>query len=147
MNASLSILLYVSAVAPGVGDADIKAILATAHAYNPEHGITGALLCKPRHFLQAIEGPPREVNRLFDRIRADLRHTDVQLLLFGPIEQRCFAGWAMRHTPVPEGHDGVVTDFLRDLSLRLPHQKPELALELLKWLPAAPPSVAEPAED
>jgi len=46
-------------------------------------------------FLQVLEGGRSAVNRLYNRIASDSRHTDVELLCYEEIDERHFAGWAM----------------------------------------------------
>lgn len=46
-------------------------------------GVTSFLLRLENHFLQLIEGPPRAVSGLMDRIWDDARHHDLQILLTG----------------------------------------------------------------
>lgn len=50
---------------------------------NSKLGVTSYLLRLEDHFLQLIEGPPRAVSGLMDRIWDDGRHTDLQILLTG----------------------------------------------------------------
>jgi hypothetical protein len=49
----------------------------------------------PELFIQVIEGGRAAVNRLYNRIIADTRHTEVTLLSYEEIDERRFAGWAM----------------------------------------------------
>jgi len=46
-------------------------------------------------FLQVLEGGRTAVNRLYNRIVTDPRHSDVELLAYEEIDERRFAGWAM----------------------------------------------------
>jgi hypothetical protein len=57
--------------------------------------VTGILLVKNGHFLQVLEGRPLVVDRLFDRIKADERHTNIELLASNDIEERMFESWSM----------------------------------------------------
>ena len=50
-----------------------------------------------QNFAQVIEGDPAMVGRTMDRICADLRHTDITVLLDRPVLSRQFGGWSMRH--------------------------------------------------
>ena len=71
------------------------AILRRSKTDNPGVGITGVLCFSGGIFLQVLEGGRTAVNRLYNRIAADKRHTDVELLLYEEIGERRFAGWSM----------------------------------------------------
>jgi acylphosphatase len=90
-------LLYASRAVDAIGSGLIDAILAESHAYNAGHGITG-ILCAYQNgnvFIQAIEGSREEVNRLYNNIVRDARHTDVTVLDYEEIGQRAFSSWRM----------------------------------------------------
>ena len=88
-------LLYASRVVPSFSDDELATLVRTARAANAEHGITGLLCYSQGIFLQVLEGGRGPVNRLYARIVGDPRHTDVELLSYGEIDERRFAGWAM----------------------------------------------------
>jgi hypothetical protein len=88
-------LLYASRAVPGLDAEELQALLRQCRTNNPPHGITGVLCFASGIFLQALEGSRTEVNRLYNRIVADPRHTDVELLAYQEIDERRFAGWAM----------------------------------------------------
>jgi hypothetical protein len=48
-----------------------------------------------RHLPAGAGGRPRRRQPLYNRIAADARHTDVQLLSYEEIGERRFAGWSM----------------------------------------------------
>ncbi|CAD5371799.1 BLUF domain-containing protein [Rubrivivax sp. A210] len=88
-------LLYASRAAEGVGAEELLAILRQSKVHNPEQGVTGVLCWSEGIFLQVLEGGRSVVNRLYNRIAADPRHTQVELLSYEEIVERRFAGWAM----------------------------------------------------
>lgn len=90
-------LMYASRAAAAVDQEELHNILRQCKARNPGLGITGALcMCfDARVFIQVLEGGRAAVNRLYNRIAADPRHTDVALLAYQEIDERRFAGWAM----------------------------------------------------
>ena len=90
-------LMYASRAVPSVDQEVLHSILRQSKANNPAQGITGALcLCNNvRVFMQVLEGGRPAVNRLYRRIAADPRHTDVELLGYEEIGERRFAGWSM----------------------------------------------------
>lgn len=82
-------------------DASVLAnILAVSRDWNGRNNVTGALICRSDVYIQLLEGPVGRVEELFERIRNDSRHTDVQILVRGSVEDRLFDGWAMKHDPV-----------------------------------------------
>jgi hypothetical protein len=88
-------LLYASRAAAPIVPEDLSAILRQCKANNPAQGITGVLCCSDDTFLQVLEGGRPAVNRLYNRIVADPRHTQVELLSYQQIGERHFAGWSM----------------------------------------------------
>jgi hypothetical protein len=90
-------LMYASRAVAAIDADELHSILRQSKAANPKHGITGVLCLCPdqRIFMQVLEGGRAAVNRLYNRIAADARHTDVTLLAYQEIGERRFAGWAM----------------------------------------------------
>jgi Sensors of blue-light using FAD len=90
-------LMYASRAAAAVDQEELQSILRQCKTHNPAQGITG-LLCmcfESRVFIQVLEGGRSAVNRLYNRIAADSRHTDVEVLSYEEIDERRFAGWSM----------------------------------------------------
>ncbi len=92
---SLSHLLYVSDAVQAMDDAALEALIAPCRNKNHRLGVTGVLFYSAGHFIQLLEGERSVVRSLFDTIRKDPRHRDVQLLLLRTIPQRVFADWSM----------------------------------------------------
>jgi Sensors of blue-light using FAD len=88
-------LMYASRAAQGVDAEELHSLLRQCRANNPKLGITGVLCLAGGIFMQALEGGRSAVNRLYNRIAADPRHADVELLVYEEIDERRFAGWAM----------------------------------------------------
>ena len=88
-------LMYASRAAAEVDQDMLLAILRKSKTDNPGLGVTGVLCCSGGVFLQVLEGGRSAVNRLYNRIVADPRHRDVELLLYQGIAERRFAGWSM----------------------------------------------------
>jgi len=88
-------LMYASRAVPAVDHDELIAILRKSKANNPAHGVTGVLCYSGGIFLQVLEGGRSAVNQLYNRIAADPRHTQVELLSYEEIGERRFAGWAM----------------------------------------------------
>ena len=77
-------------------------ILKTAQAWNKANGITGVLCQGPGVFLQALKGERGSVTRLFSRIDADQRHTNVKLIHCESIDRRRYEKWSMAHVSLHE---------------------------------------------
>ena len=75
-------------------------ILTTSRRNNPAIGVTGNLIYHADLFLQMLEGPEFAINRLYETICADSRHSEVIKLREEHFSQRLFASWAMRN----DGH-------------------------------------------
>jgi hypothetical protein len=74
---------------------ELRAIVAAARSHNKDDNVTGALLFGNSEFTQVLEGPREIVERTFERIAADRRHTDVTVLSFTPALQRSFPDWSL----------------------------------------------------
>jgi Sensors of blue-light using FAD len=88
-------LMYASRSTKGLDAEELHTLLRQCRTNNPRHGITGILCHAGGTFLQVLEGGRAAVNHLYNRIVADPRHTDVELLVYEEIHERRFAGWAM----------------------------------------------------
>jgi hypothetical protein len=70
-------------------------IFDVARSNNKKAGVTGALLVTDHYFVQALEGDEAQVRALFERIRADERHTEVSVVAESTPGARVFSRWAM----------------------------------------------------
>ena len=78
----------------------LEDILTKSRANNPAIGVTGNLIYHSDLFLQLLEGPHVSVNKLYETILADNRHTDIVKLRDETFNRRLFASWAMKN----DGH-------------------------------------------
>lgn len=74
---------------------ELGGILAASRANNARVGITGALLYSAGNFAQVLEGPLASVERTFELIQRDPRHSEVVVIQSGPAETRDFPEWSM----------------------------------------------------
>jgi hypothetical protein len=88
-------LMYASRAVPAVDQEELLAILKKSKANNPKAGVTGVLCFSEGVFMQVLEGGRGAVNKLYNRIAADARHSEVVLLSYEEISERRFAGWSM----------------------------------------------------
>jgi hypothetical protein len=99
MNENLYSLVYCSRIRiPGSDEqikAELESILASSRKNNPAIGVTGALIYNGAHFAQVLEGPLHSVERIFEIIQRDSRHSEVRVIQSGAISQRNFSDWSM----------------------------------------------------
>jgi hypothetical protein len=88
-----SIPVFSGSIANYLGEVD--KILATARRRNPDANVTGAMLFNEDWFVQLLEGDEADVRSTYDRIAADPRHEDVELLVEGATPSRQFPDWSM----------------------------------------------------
>jgi hypothetical protein len=97
-------LIYMSVATEGLQQEEIDAIVAQSRFNNKLDDITGCLAYiegqsrqeQHRKFIQVLEGEEHKIADLFQRIQKDRRHTNVSLVVHGPIKTRNFASWEMR---------------------------------------------------
>lgn len=89
-------LVYASVARPGLDYGELTSILRVASARNVDKGITGILCVGNGAFLQALEGERAVVNRLYNAIARDARHSGCEILRYGRITTRTFAEWSMK---------------------------------------------------
>lgn len=89
-------LVYMSQAKRIFTEEELNTILVAARKNNTAAGVTGMLLYDGKGtFIQAIEGEPEDIYRLFNRIKEDSRHDHLQLLGEGEINERSFPEWNM----------------------------------------------------
>jgi Sensors of blue-light using FAD len=95
-------LIYVSkAVGPQTRSLS-DSILLKAQTWNVQHEITGVLCEGQGVFLQALEGERGQVTRLYARIAAGPRHTDLELIHCESITERRYREWSMAHVSLSD---------------------------------------------
>ena len=75
--------------------AEVANILRASRANNPKAGLTGVLLFNGTTFLQVLEGPIAEIERLHETIARDRRHEEITLIDLVSIEVRDYDAWSM----------------------------------------------------
>jgi hypothetical protein len=73
----------------------IDEILANARQCNAKVDVTGALLFTEGRFVQALEGDRNDVRATYERIEADPRHANVEILSSQFGDRRRFKQWSM----------------------------------------------------
>lgn len=93
--------------------AEVERILNSAHANNPEMGVTGALLYSGGYFCQVIEGEEENLEELYETIQMDPRHSNVTILTYEECDERIFADWSMAYAGISE-EDRLDLDGIKD---------------------------------
>jgi Sensors of blue-light using FAD len=93
---NLTRLIYASVARTGMDYAELTNILRTAGEHNGANSVTGLLCFSNGAFLQALEGDRDVVNRLYNRIVPDPRHSQCTILRYGRVVSRSFNDWSMK---------------------------------------------------
>ena len=88
-------LTYTSAAARLPTRAELERLMVRARARNQREAITGVLLYYNGSFLQCLEGPEANLQRVYAAICADPLHRRVTELVREPITQREYREWSM----------------------------------------------------
>lgn len=88
-------ITYFSSAVSSTTEQVVLDIVNFSRENNAQLGITGVLLYINGHIVQVLEGQQPLVEGLYNRIRADPRHTDVRTVISQPIAQRLFERWYM----------------------------------------------------
>ena len=86
---------YVSTETRDIGSAGMVELLTKARRINTSRDITGLLLHRDRSFYQVLEGAEDVVRETFDSIEKDERHTAIDVLFEGEVDEREFPDWQM----------------------------------------------------
>lgn len=99
MNSNLYNLVYCSRNRiRGTSDevaAELRSILISARKNNVRLDVTGALLYNAGNFAQVLEGPLSSIEKIFEVIQCDPRHSEVTVVQSGPCANREFPEWSM----------------------------------------------------
>lgn len=123
-------IIYRSEAAPNVTDADFRMIAMFSRMYNMREGIAGLLLHCDGKIMQVLEGPEDAVKHLFEKIRHDKRHENVETLMDCPVEAPIFAEWSMGFRPMESSEK--MEEFFELSKETLDNAIPEAANEELR---------------
>jgi Sensors of blue-light using FAD len=98
-------LVYSSTATQPLSDAQLNELLTQSRERNAIHDITGFLVYHDGAFMQVLEGPEKNVNLIFDSIKRDPRHHNIELIIHEPIRDRNFADWHMAFRRVEDARD------------------------------------------
>jgi hypothetical protein len=95
-HTGIASLVYRSEMAAAIDAAQLRALVQAAQARNSTEAVTGMLVVDGQRFFQWLEGPADAVARIWQSIRRDPRHHQIELLGEHRIPMRLFAQWSMR---------------------------------------------------
>ena len=87
--------IYTSVPEGEVNEAVVDKITKESIAWNSKHGISGMLLCLEDQYLQFLEGEEKDVVEVFEMIKNDPRHSNVNVRIKGYSDDRVFSDWSM----------------------------------------------------
>lgn len=77
-----------------VSDA-IEQILEVSRRKNALVDITGTLMFNGKAFAQVLEGEQHHIDGIFDKIKSDCRHCQINVLQYAIAKKRHFSNWSM----------------------------------------------------
>jgi Sensors of blue-light using FAD len=114
----------------------IDGILSQSRLFNPSSGITGILCFGGGVFLQAVEGGRVAVNKLYQHILRDPRHSEVTLLDYAEISERRFGGWTMGQVDMSRINPNLLLKYAEKAELDPFSVSGKMSLALLEELMA-----------
>ncbi len=72
---------------------EVSALLNRSQIYNVSHGVNGVLISASNRFFQILEGEEKEINKLYVKIQADSRHTNILKLFNTTIDRPFFSSY------------------------------------------------------
>lgn len=114
---------------------DIEKLLFQIREKNKRLAITGLLLLIQGKFIQYIEGPEDEIEKVYDKIKSDPRHNQLILLDSGDIDERQFKDWSMAYKKIDDQTVEDITGYknleLDDIFLKPNQEKKHPVLKVL----------------
>ncbi len=90
-------IVYLSTAFRDMSQTELDDIMEVSHLNNVRELITGILVYVDGSIIQLIEGPEYNVQKLYRKIQADLRHHGIIRLYEGSIKKRLFPNWTMAY--------------------------------------------------
>ncbi len=112
--------------------AKIGSLLLISRRNNALSGITGALLFNGDAFAQLLEGPQEAVEKAFERIRWDPRHSDIVIMEQSNNAERYFSQWAMAYADDHTIHFFLDSGGDLDATNITPHDSASLIVQQLR---------------
>lgn len=99
---SLKFVSYISSQSRIMTKQSIEDFLFQVRDKNKQLAITGILLLIQGKFVQYIEGPAEEIDKVYESISKDKRHTEMIMLDSGSLTERQFKDWSMAYKEVDD---------------------------------------------
>jgi hypothetical protein len=81
---------------------DIANILETSRKENLTYQLVGMLYYGHGYFFQCLEGTQSSIDRLYEKLLKDSRHTDLKILAVHAIDKLGFSGWEMKFATIDQ---------------------------------------------
>ena len=102
-------LTYISRLSKPLSQAEIEEIGMISGRNNQPNNITGVLIYVSGLFFQIIEGEGNRINRLYEKILSDERHTDILCLKTEyDVRERLFPDWSMKTVNLDKSTDVLI---------------------------------------
>ena len=115
---------------------EIEKILQASVRNNQKDELTGLFFLIENRFLQLIEGEEENVMKCFERIKSDVRHSNVSILIYRNVENRLFEDWTMHFMRIEgaEAFEKLGISKLKDIGVSKweDHFKDNLAILFLE---------------
>lgn len=98
-------LIYKSRASEKITQETLLKILKKAQENNERHQLSGFLIFKNNEFIQLLEGAKTDVLTIFNAIKDDSRHTDIEILLETNSKERAMAAWVMGYGSSDQEYD------------------------------------------
>jgi len=98
----LKFVSYISSQSRVMTKQSIEDFLFQVRDKNKQLAITGILLLIQGKFVQYIEGPAEEIDKVYESISKDKRHTEMIMLDSGRLTERQFKDWSMAYKEVDD---------------------------------------------
>lgn len=108
-------IVYASTANTGADGVElIQEILNKSRTNNTKKNITGILLYRSGIFIQLLEGENSAVLNLFEKIKSDTRHTNVNTIATISDGERMFPLWDMAYREIDDNFDlAIINEILR----------------------------------
>ncbi|MBD3862456.1 BLUF domain-containing protein [Olleya marilimosa] len=122
-------IIYSSQATQHFNKRELLDLLHDARAFNTIDNITGVLMHKDGLFVQVIEGDHDIIDDLLQRLRRDIRHSEIKIINDQTVETRLFGIWSMGCADFDDPSLSLIPGIRTDLS------DPKVLEDLINRLP------------
>ncbi len=136
-------LIYTSTAVRDYSDEELADILKKSVQNNTQRNVTGLLLYSKGTFMQVIEGESDAIDALFEIIKSDPRHRDIEAHVRTQVREREFSQWHMGYRVIGK-EDAIAlpnyAPFFEDgFDSAMLAAKPGVSLEIMQAMLKLPP--------